>query len=80
MLMQRFQLIRNEDVSGCSGTGTVAEGVVFSDGAAVLRWCVPPYATGFYASVADLIQVHGHEGRTTVQVIDQPIPAEFAHG
>ncbi|UQN06307.1 hypothetical protein [Deinococcus sp. QL22] len=76
--MQRFQLVRTQDVSGSSGIGVVAEGVVFSDGAAVLRWRVPPFSTGFYASVDDLIQVHGHEGRTTLQVIDQPIPAEFS--
>ncbi|MFB9994090.1 hypothetical protein ACFFLM_19205 [Deinococcus oregonensis] len=76
--MQRFQLIRNEDVSGRSGTGIVAEGVIFSDGSAVLRWNVAPCSMGFYHSIDDLIFLHGHEGRTTVQVIDQPIPAEFA--
>ncbi|UQN08609.1 hypothetical protein [Deinococcus sp. QL22] len=78
--MQRFQLIRTEDVSGCSGTGIVAEGVIFSDRTAVLRWVVAPCSTGFYASIDDLIFSHAHEGRTTVEVIDKPIPAEFAGG
>ncbi|UQN04847.1 hypothetical protein [Deinococcus sp. QL22] len=78
--MQRFQLIRTEDVSGCSGTGAVAEGVIFSDGSAAMRWNRPPCSTAFYASIDDLIFLHGHEGLTTVQVIDQPIPAEFASG
>lgn len=72
--MQRFQLIRSEDVSGSSGTGTVAEGVVFSDGTVVMRWLVAPCSTAFYASAADLIQIHGHEGRTRVVVLDQPMP------
>lgn len=30
--MRRFELHREEDVSGVSGTGVVAEGVAFSDG------------------------------------------------
>ena len=30
--MRNFNLIRHIDVSGLSGTGVVAEGVVFSDG------------------------------------------------
>lgn len=78
MLMQRFQLIRSEDISGCSGIGAVAEGVIFSDGSAVMRWNVAPCSTGFYNSIDDLLFLHGHGGRTAVQVIDQPIPAEFA--
>ncbi|THF70544.1 hypothetical protein E7T06_07210 [Deinococcus sp. Arct2-2] len=78
--MQRFQLIRREDVSGCSGTGAVAEGVIFSDGTAVMRWNVAPYSLAIYGSVDDLIQVHGHEGRTVLQVIDQPAPREFPSG
>jgi len=37
-MRRTFVLHRDEDVSGVSGTGVVAEGVVFSDGAVVVRW------------------------------------------
>jgi hypothetical protein len=33
-----FVLDRRRDISGVSGTGLVAEGVVWSDGAVALRW------------------------------------------
>ena len=33
-----FVLQRNEDETGVSGTGIVAEGVEFSDGTVALRW------------------------------------------
>lgn len=34
----RFELHRDTDVSGVSGVGIVADGVVFPDGTAVLQW------------------------------------------
>lgn len=74
MYMQRFQLERHEDLTGCSGTGIVAEGVVFSDGTTVMRWLVAPCSTAIYSSVDDVIRLHGHEGRTVLRVIDQPVP------
>ena len=64
--MRRFVLNRDEDVSGMSGTGLVAEGVVFSDGTAVLRWTVEYKSTCVYDSVDDLIAIHGHQGSTQV--------------
>jgi hypothetical protein len=36
--MRQFHLVRTEDISGVSGTGHIAEGVVFSNGWCVLRW------------------------------------------
>lgn len=62
-----FYLERDEDESGVSGTGVVAEGVVFSDGTAVLRWRTKPYAsTAIYGSLAELEHIHGHGGKTRV--------------
>ncbi|WP_019584694.1 hypothetical protein [Deinococcus apachensis] len=72
--MQRFQLVRSEDVSGSSGTGTVAEGVVFSDGAVAMRWPVKPISTGFFGCSGDVERIHGHEGCTVVQVLDVAVP------
>lgn len=64
--MQVFWLIRDEDVTGVSGTGIVAEGVVFEDGKVALRWLVEnmPRSTVVWDSIRDAISVHGHDGRT----------------
>lgn len=37
-VMRRFELHRHDDVTGVSGTGVVAEGVLFDNGQAVVRW------------------------------------------
>jgi hypothetical protein len=68
--VRRFVLVRKRDVTGISGTGIVAEGAVFTNGFSVLCWRREPYAVGMYQSLADLIAVHGHEGATQVQFID----------
>ena len=68
---RRFVLDRREDISGVSGTGIVAEGVEFSDGAAVLRWCVGLRSTAVYDSIDDLVAIHGHEGATMLRWLDR---------
>lgn len=70
--MRRFRLVREEDVSGVSGTGVVAEGVVFSVGNIALSWCSPYRSVTIYESLADLQAVHGHEGRTRIEWLDPP--------
>ncbi|WP_322510122.1 hypothetical protein [Anaerolinea sp.] len=69
--MRRFLLVRQKDVSGVSGTGIVAEGVEFSDGMAVLHWLREPYGLNIFASVMDLIAVHGHGGNTYIEWVDE---------
>jgi hypothetical protein len=68
--MRRFVLNRDEDVTGSSGTGIVAEGVVFTDGTTVLRWLTQHTSTAIYDSADELILIHGHDGSTQVQWID----------
>lgn len=68
---RRFHLVRNEDESGVSGEGTVAEGVVFTDGSCVMRWLTHTSSTALYKTLADLETIHGHEGRTTVVFVDE---------
>jgi hypothetical protein len=68
--MRDFVLIRDKDVTGRSGTGIVAEGTVFPDGQAILKWLREPFALGIYTSISELISVHGHEGNTHVEFID----------
>lgn len=70
--MRRFVLRRMEDETGVSGTGDVAEGVVFGDGTTVLHWRTTPTSTGIYSSVANLEDLHGHGGRTLVVFLDPP--------
>lgn len=69
-LPRRFKLQRDEDVHGVSGTGDVAEGVVFSNGYAVMTWLTPLTSVAVYHSIDVLEQIHGHEGRTKVVWID----------
>lgn len=68
--MTRFQLVRYVDVTGVSGTGVVAEGVMFSDGTVSLRWLSDTPTTVVYNSVADVEAIHGHNGNTKVLLLD----------
>lgn len=62
-----FRLIRKADVSGTSGTGHVADGVQFPDGTCVLRWRTAKASTAVYASHADVMAIHGHDGATVCE-------------
>lgn len=64
--MKIFWLSRKEDLSGVSGTGIVAEGVVFHDGQCVISWFGQLHSINVYPDVDTLIRIHGHEGRTTI--------------
>jgi hypothetical protein len=65
--MKAFILHRNEDVSGVSGIGVVAEGVEFSDGKVALRWITGEHrSTVMWDSVDSVERIHGHDGRTVV--------------
>lgn len=68
--MRRFVLVRNEDVSGTSGTGVVAEGVQFSNGRVSLHWISQYECVEDLANVAIVEQIHGHEGKTKIEWID----------
>lgn len=68
--MRRFNLVRDEDASGVSGTGNVAQGIEFDDGTAAMRWLTNTASTALYASITDVVMIHGHEGRTRVEFID----------
>lgn len=66
--------------------GVVAEGVVFSDGSAVLRWVTTrqPHSTAVYQAVSDVERIHGHGSATQVRWLDPlvdpktgPTPADY---
>lgn len=65
--MRAFVLQRDEDVTGVSGTGIVAEGIEFSDGVVALRWCVGEHrSTVIWPGMASVEAIHGHDGKTRV--------------
>lgn len=81
MSHRRFNLVRTEDVSGFSGTGTVGEGCEFSDGTVVLRWLnanVSPEnrergvrpTTVLHESLESVLALHGHNGATVIEMLD----------
>lgn len=70
--MRRFELHREVDETGISGTGIIAEGVEFHDGSASLRWKSEFKSTAVYGSMADVDAIHGHNGQTKIVWLDQP--------
>ncbi|WP_028924198.1 hypothetical protein [Pseudonocardia acaciae] len=66
MATRRFELHRDTDHTGVSGTGVVAEGAQFGDGTVVLRWLGRYTSTVVWASLDDAMAVHGHDGATYV--------------
>jgi hypothetical protein len=72
--MKRFYLRRDEDLSHVSGTGRVADGVLFSSG-----WVAIQFNTKIlnvetvysYRCIKDMLLVHGHKGKTRIVWIDQ---------
>lgn len=68
-----FELHRDHDVSGVSGTGKVAEGVIFTDGEAVIHWHGRyPTTTAHPQGIASIKAVHGHGGATRIVLADDP--------
>ena len=80
MTIHTFKLVRDVDESGVSGTGTVAEGVRFSDGTAALRWLTERRSTAVYRSMEDLRSIHGHGGKTRVAYDDETEADPFMRG
>lgn len=78
---RRFELVREEDVSNTSGTGVVAHGVAYPDGALHMQWrnadnadldtdsngcAFKPAPDGVEATE----EIHGHGGRTELRWVD----------
>jgi hypothetical protein len=67
---RRFILVRDEDETGISGTGTVVEGVQFSDGRVAYRWMTEHQTDQLADSMEKVEIIHGHNGRTRIVWID----------
>lgn len=69
----RFYFRRNQDVSGVSGEGRIADGVLWPDGTASLRWRGPHPKVDFCdRGLVTAEHVHGHGGATEVVFLDRP--------
>ncbi len=78
MIPRVFRLHRIEDETGVSGTGLIADGVLFSDGTCALRWLTKHRSTALYEDLATLVTIHGHGGKTRVAFVGingQTLPA-----
>jgi hypothetical protein len=76
-VLRGFTLVRDIDVTGISGTGVVAQGVVFDDGSVVVRWLdagvseinrlagVRP-TTVMHENIGSVLALHGHNGATKI--------------
>jgi hypothetical protein len=72
--MRRFHLIRDVDETGVSGTGKVAEGVMFSNDWVALTWLTVHTSVVFYPSIRDVEFIHGHQGKTRIVFLDEAKP------
>jgi hypothetical protein len=67
---RRFYLQRTVDVSGISGTGRVADGVLWADGSADIRWLGARPSAVHWDRFTDAAEIHGHGGATRVVWLD----------
>ncbi len=86
-MVRRFELHRDVDVSGISGDGVVADGVMFDDPVALawpdgavtllpagwvrLVWRGEYRSTVLWRSADDAMAVHGHNGATRLVWVDE---------
>lgn len=68
--MRRFYLQRNQDASGISGLGRVAEGCQFDTGWCALVWLTKASSMCYYPSIEILDEIHGHGGMTKIVWVD----------
>lgn len=68
-----FSLVRNEDVTGVSGTGVVAVGCDFSATICVLQWVGEIKSTFWYPNLNTVKAIHEHGGKTQIAIDDRPL-------
>jgi len=69
-LPRRFQLIRDVDVTGISGTGPVADGVLWPNGWCSVMWRTQWFSLVAYPSLEHVEHIHGHNGQTRIVFLD----------
>jgi hypothetical protein len=76
--LHRFELNRKIDETGISGTGIIAEGYIYSNGICVMKWLTNTSSVAVYASIGDVEIIHGHQGKTEVNIIDEYVGLDEA--
>lgn len=69
--MRLFQLHRDTDISGVSGTGIVAEGVLFQNGQVALAFLGALHAVEVLENMETVDAIHGHNGATRIVWLDK---------
>jgi hypothetical protein len=72
--VRKFFLYRKDDESGVSGTGAVAEGIIFHNGWCAMCWRTEHNSIAFYESIDEVEAIHGHHGKTKVMLGDPDMP------
>lgn len=69
--LREYYLQRNEDFSGVSGTGIVAQGIILPSGKCVHEWSNSyVQSMNIYPNIKAVEHIHGHEGRTIVKFVE----------
>jgi hypothetical protein len=73
--MRTFELHRDVDKTGVSGTGVVAEGIEFSDGVVCLHWISewPSSIVHYERGMEAVEMVHGHNGSTRIVFLNEEV-------
>jgi hypothetical protein len=74
--MKTFYLLRHQDVHGNSGTGVVAEGVIFDSGMCSMTWLSEFESVTTFRNIATVKRLHSHDGKTEVVIEGQKNQAE----
>jgi hypothetical protein len=69
---RRFELHRNQDITGVSGEGVVVCGVQWYDGSVQLMWNTAVSSTTRFPDIDSMMHIHGHDGATKLVWLDQP--------
>lgn len=68
-MMKIFYLNRKVDIVGVSGTGRVAQGVIFEDGKVVMQWMTGIKSIVIHESIENVKKIHCHDGNTIIESI-----------
>lgn len=69
--MKIFILQREQDETGISGTGIVAEGIEYDNGKCAMSWVTKYSSVAIYDSMSVLEKIHGHGGKTKVIILKE---------
>lgn len=64
--MKTFYLLRHKDFHDNTGTGVVAEGIIFDSGMCAMTWLTEHPTVTVFDKIVTVKEVHGHGGRTEI--------------